>query len=141
MITGRGRFNLYLLLALVATIACGCRTHKDDKSKELASLRVHLEEGAGGISPAKKISIYRASPVDLEVEQEPFLTEAHVASAQVVNALGGFEIQIRLNRQGVWLLQEYSAANSGKRYALFSQFGVKGKESRWLAAPPVLRAS
>jgi hypothetical protein len=139
MITVRGRFNLYLLLALVATIACGCRTHKNDKSKQLATLRVHMQTGAGGISPAKKISIYRASPVDMSVEQEPFLTEAHVASAQVVNALGGFEIQIQLNRQGTWLLQEYSASNSGQRYAIFSQFGEKGKESRWLAAPQFTR--
>ena len=139
MITARGRFNLYLLLALVATIAGGCRTHKDDKSKQLATLRVHLEGGADGISKPKDIAIYRASPVDLQVEQEPFLTEAHVASARVVNAIGGFEIQIQLNRQGVWLLQEYSASNSGKRYAIFSQFGEKGKESRWLAAPQFSR--
>lgn len=135
MITGRGRFNLYLLLALVAIIACGCRTHKNDKSKQLATLRIHLQAGPDGLSPGKKISLYRASPMDMTVEQDPFLTEAHVASAQVVNALGGFEIQIQLNRQGTWLLQEYSASNSGKHYAIFSQFGVKGKESRWLGAP------
>ena len=139
MITGRGRFNLYLLLALVATIACGCRTHKNDKDKQLATLRVHLQAGPDGLSHGQKISIFRASPVDMMVEQEPFLTEAHVASAQVVNALGGFEIQIQLNRQGAWLLQEYSASNSGKHYAIFSQFGEKGKESRWLGAPQFAR--
>jgi preprotein translocase subunit SecD len=139
MITGRGRFNLYLLLALVATVACGCRTHKNDKDKQLATLRVHLQAGPDGISRVQKISIFRANPMDMMIEQAPFLTEAHVASAQVVNALGGFEIQIQLNRQGTWLLQEYSASNSGKHYAIFSQFGEKGKESRWLGAPQFAR--
>jgi hypothetical protein len=33
------------------------------------------------------------------------------------------------------LLQQYSATYSGKRYVVFSQFGVKAKETRWLAAP------
>jgi preprotein translocase subunit SecD len=135
MITTRGRFNLYLLLALVATIACGCRTHKNDKNKQLATLRIHLEAGVESTSRVLKVPIYRANPVDLQVEQEPFLTEAHVASAHVVSVLGGFDIQIQLSRQGVWLFQEYSASNPGKHYAIFSQFGPKGKESRWLAAP------
>lgn len=139
MITVRGRFNLYLLLALVATIACGCRTHKNDKSKQLATLRIHLEAGGESSSRALKVPIYRANPVDVQIEQDPFLTEAHVASAQVVSALGGFDIQIQLNRQGTWLLQEYSAGNTGKHYAIFAQFGVKGKETRWLAAPQFSR--
>jgi hypothetical protein len=49
--------------------------------------------------------------------------------------MGGFDLQIQLNQEGTWLLQEYSASNPGKHFAIFSQFGEKGKESRWLAAP------
>jgi hypothetical protein len=139
MIIGRPRFNLYLLLALAAAMACGCRTHKNDKAKQLATLRVHLESGAEGLSRELTVPIYRASPVDIRVEQEPFLTEAHVAGARVVDVLGGFDLQIQLNRQGTWLLQEYSASNLGKHYAIFSQFGEKGKEARWLAAPQFAR--
>ncbi|HEX4265517.1 MAG TPA: hypothetical protein VH597_14370 [Verrucomicrobiae bacterium] len=135
MITGRRRFNLYLLVAFAAIIASGCRTHKNDKSKELATLRIHLESGIDDTSRTKKVPIYRASPVDLTVDLDPFLTEAHVASAKVVDVLGGFDIQIQLNRQGSWLLQEFSASNPGKHYAIFTQFGEKGKQSRWLAAP------
>jgi preprotein translocase subunit SecD len=136
MITGRGRFNLYLLLALATVVAGGCRTHKHDKTKELATLRIHLESGVDDdASRTQKVPIYRASPVDLTVDKEPFLTEAHVASAKVVDVLGGFDLQIQLNRQGSWLFQEYSASNSGKHYAIFSQFGEKGKQSRWLGAP------
>ena len=135
MSTARRRFNLNLLLALATLLAGGCLTHSDDKSKELATLRVHLESSIDDTSRTKKVPIYRASPVDLTVDQEPFLTEAHVASAKVVNVLGGFDLQIQLNRQGSWLLQEYSASNPGRHYAIFTQFGEKGKQSRWLAAP------
>jgi hypothetical protein len=85
-----------------------------------------------GTSVAK---IYRASPVEMQVEKEAFLTEADVASARVVEVLGGFDIQIQMNREGTWMLQNYSASNSGKHYAIFSQFGEKGKQARWLAAP------
>lgn len=135
MITGPGRFNLYLLLVLTTAFTFGCRTEKNDKKKELATLRVHLESGADTLSGSIKVPIYRASPVELQVDKDPFLNEAHVASARVVDVLGGFDLQIQLNRQGTWLLQEYSANNPGKHYAIFTQFGEKGKESRWLAAP------
>jgi hypothetical protein len=69
------------------------------------------------------------------VQNEPFLTEVQVASAKVVDVLGGFDLQIQLNHQGTLLLQQYSADNRGRHYAIFTQFGEKGKESRWLAAP------
>ncbi|HWD93156.1 MAG TPA: hypothetical protein VG938_12500 [Verrucomicrobiae bacterium] len=135
MSTGRCRFNLYLLLTLATLLASGCQTHKDNKSKELATLRIHVESDIDDPSHTEKVPIYRASPVDLTVDKEPFLTEAHVASAKVVTVLGGFDLQIQLNRQGSWLLQGTSAGNPGKHYAIFSQFGEKGKQSRWLAAP------
>ena len=138
MIIGRGRFNTYLLLTLALVPLCGCHTTKTEeekKSKLLATLRVHLEGTPGDPMGTVTVPIYRASPVDITVEKEPFLTEAHVASARVVSVLGGFELQIQLNRQGIWLLQNYSASNLGKHYAVFSQFGEKGKKSRWLAAP------
>jgi preprotein translocase subunit SecD len=125
---------------LAVVSLCGCQTHKNDKNKLLATFRVHLETAAEQeTAGSQKVPIYRAAPVEIEVEKDPFLTEAHVASARVVNVLGGFDIMIQLNRQGIWLLQEYSAANSGKHYAIFSQFGEKGKNSRWLAAPQFSR--
>jgi len=135
MITGRARFNLYLLLAVAAFSFCGCQTHKNDKSKELATLRIHLEAGPEDAGRTTKVPIYRAHPYEIEVQQDPFITEAHVASARVVDTIGGFELQIHLNRQGSWLFQDYSATYRGKHFAIFSQFGEKGKESRWLGAP------
>ena len=137
MITGRNRFNIYLLPLLAATLLCGCRTHshaKDDKEKKLATLRVHLEASSDDAFGGAKAQIYRAAPVELTIEKDPFLTEAHVESAQVVNVLGGFDLQIKLNTEGTWLLQTYSAGNPGKHYAIFSQFVEKSNKGRWLAA-------
>ena len=139
MITGRSRFNLYLLVALVAIVAVGCRTHKDNKKKQLATFRVHLEAGPQDTGRSIQVPIYRANPVQLQVQNEPFLTELNVASAKVVDVLGGFDLQIQLNREGSMLLQEYSANNRGKHFAIFTQFGEKGKNARWLGAPAFSR--
>jgi hypothetical protein len=139
MITGQGRFNLYLSLAIVLVLAGGCRTDKHDQKKLFATLRIHLEASAVDTDRSIEVPIYRATPFKLQMQQEPFLTEAHVASAKVVDALGGFDLQIQLNREGTWLFQQASANNRGKHFAIFSQFGPKGKESRWLAAPQFSR--
>ncbi len=138
MITGRGRFNIYLLLVAVAAVSfSGCSTDKKDKKdkKEKATLRVHVEASADDPMGTSVAKIYRASPVEMQVEKEAFLTEVDVASARVVEVLGGFDIQIQMNREGTWMLQNYSASNTGKHYAIFSQFGEKGKQARWLGAP------
>lgn len=136
MIIGRNRFNLYLLLSLLlVAVASGCATHKDDPEKRLATFRVHLEAQTEDADRTQRVAVFRASPVEFIVEKEPFLDEAHVSSARVMEVLGGFDIMVQLNRQGTWLLQEYSASNPGRHYAIFSQFGEKGKEARWLAAP------
>jgi len=135
MITGRRRFNLYLLTALVAVLAFGCQTAKDKKDKQLATLRIHIGSGPEDIDRAIQVPIYRAQPIQVQVQRDAVLTEAHVAGARVVDVLGGFELLIQMNRQGTWLLQQFSASYSGRNYAVFSQFGEKGKESRWLAAP------
>jgi len=139
MITGRRRFNLYLLTAILAMVAVGCASHKNDKDKQLATFRMHLEAGAEDSARTTTIQLYRAKPFDMPVQKDPILTEAHVAAARVVEALGGFELQIQLNQQGTWLLQQYSASYSGRHYALFTQFGEKGKETRWLGAPQFSR--
>lgn len=138
MIIGRNRFNIYLLPLLTAALLCGCRTHNNaegKEKKEMATLRVHLEASADDAFGGAKAQIYRADPVELTVEKDPFLTEAHVESAEVVNVLGGFDLRVKLNTEGSWLLQTYSASNPGKHYAIFSQFGEKSNKGRWLAAP------
>ncbi len=115
--------------------ACGCQTAKDKKDKELATFRFYLQAGPEDSDNSMDVPVYRAEPVQIRVQKEPVLTEAHVASARVVDVLGGFDLLVQLNRQGAWLLQQYSATYSGKRYVVFSQFGEKAQEKRWLAAP------
>jgi preprotein translocase subunit SecD len=51
--------------------------------------------------------------------------------------MGGFEISLQFNREGTWLLEQYSSANRGRKIAVFCEFGVELKEHRWLAAPVV----
>jgi preprotein translocase subunit SecD len=137
MITGRNRFNLYLLILLAGLSACGCRTsQKDPKAKLLSTIRVHLGATASDAERSVKAEIYREHPFSVTLQRDPFLTEAHIAAAKIMEVPGGgFDLQIQFNQQGTWLLQQYSAANPGKHYAIFSQFGEKGKKSRWLAAP------
>jgi hypothetical protein len=119
----------------VAITACGCQTAKDKKDKELATFRFYLQAGPEDSDSSMEVPIYRAQPVQVRVQKDPALTEAQVASARVVDVLGGFDLLIQLDRQGTWLLQQYSATYSGKHYVVFSQFGEKAKEKRWLAAP------
>ena len=44
-----------------------------------------------------------------------------------------------LTIDGTVLLEECTAANRGRRIAIFSQFGEKIKDYRWLAAPVITR--
>jgi hypothetical protein len=137
MLIQRCRFNTYLLLALCSLIAGGCQTDKSDKSpkskgkKDLCTLQVHIEVNSDGSNRNEPVPIYRAKPVLVNVEKLPFITEKNVVSAALIDEQGGFAIQIQFDRQGTWLLEQYSAVNRGRHIAILSDFG----EVRWLAAP------
>ncbi len=135
MITGPRRFNLYLGLALTLALASGCLSRKNNPDKQIATLRVHLEARDNDPDRTMTVNVLRSNPVPVTIEKEPFLTEANVAEASVVEVAGGYDLQIRLDRQGTWLLQNYSASNPGRHFAIFSHFGKDEKESRWLTAP------
>ena len=138
MLTGQKRFNIYLGLLLATVLAGGCQTAAR-KNKEISTLRLHLEVNPDGTDRNKPVPVYRASPVMISVERTPFLHEANVTKAELVDATGGFAIQIQFDRQGAWLLEQYSTAHKGKRFAIFSQFGETAAQCRWLAAPLVSR--
>ena len=134
------RFNIYL--ALISTLAalCGCQLLGLSGSKELLStFRLHLETERDGTKANEFVPIYREKPVMVNVEKEPFLTEANIAEAKVIDVVGGFALRIRFDRPGTALLEEYTTANRGRKIAVFSQFGEKIKDSRWLAAPIIAR--
>ena len=132
----RQRFNIYLLVTLAAAAVCGCRSTGDKQSKKLLStLRLHLETSRYGSKSNERVPIYRQKPIWITVQQAPFLTEADVAEAKVIEAEGGFALRIQFTHAGTTLLELNTVQNPGRRIAIFSQFGEKIEDHRWLAAP------
>jgi len=121
-------FNIYLLL--LAALMPGCLS-TDKKDKDLSTFRMHIETNPDGTAQNGPVTIGRSEPFVVNVENAPFITETHVENTSVIDGLGGFQIMIQLNRQGTWLLEQYSMASREKRAAIFSNFG----QPRWLAAP------
>ena len=77
----------------------------------------------------------RADPVLVTITQEPILTEANLVAAKIIDAPGGFAIAVQFDETGTWILEQYSAANPGRHFAIFGQWGEKLADGRWLAAP------
>jgi preprotein translocase subunit SecD len=135
-------FNTYLVLLIVA-LAGGCKsTDSADKSKEkkpdkkeATTLGFHPEENQDGTGHSSAVQVSRNQPFTVNVRKSPILTELNVQKASVIDVLGGFQIMIQFDRQGTWILEQYSVADRGKRLAVFSQFG----QARWLAAPVLER--
>jgi hypothetical protein len=123
-------FNTYLLL--LAALMLGCQS---TRKKELSTFRIHVETNLDGSGHNGPVTIGRSDPFTVNVEKTPFITERHVENASVIDGLGGFQIMVQLNQQGVWLLEQYSLAAREKRAVIFSNFG----EPRWLAAPKLSR--
>jgi preprotein translocase subunit SecD len=73
------------------------------------------------------------------IKSEPILTEANIVAAKVMDATGGFAIEIKFDENGAWLLEQYSAANPGRHFVIFGQWGDKLANGRWLAAPQTTR--
>ena len=127
------RFNIYLALAFLLGLACGCQTDKSEK--EVGALRVHIEVSPDPGGTSQNISVLRSDPVLVTIKRGPILTEANIVSAKVIDARGGFAIEIKFDENGTWLLEQYSAANSGRHFAIFGQWSEKPGAGRWLAAP------
>lgn len=135
------RFNIYFVVALSLAIFCGCQTAKSKSKKPLSTFRLHQEMNRDPMGRSEEISVFRAEPVKLIVSKAPFLTEANVKEAKVVDTPGGFALSIQFDHEGAWLLEQYTAATRGKHIAVFSQFmnvdEHKLNSGRWLAAPRI----
>jgi hypothetical protein len=133
------RFNIYLMLALVLGLAGGCKSLETKRKEATARLSINLEVSPGGPAKTQQVPVYRENPVLVNIHTEPFLTDANVLSAKVVNDVGGFSLQIQLDRDGTILLEQRTVANRGRRYVIYCKWGVPPKwelnEGRWLAAP------
>jgi hypothetical protein len=140
MMIVRNRFNTYFAIFLGLFFAAGCHTAPKEP-KCVATLRVHIQVDPQPMDFSREVPIYRAKPVLVPVDRSPFLTEANVKSAEIVDVPGGgFSLQIEFGRQGKWLLEQYTTTNPGRRMAIFSAF-TDGKitEERWLGAPRIVK--
>jgi preprotein translocase subunit SecD len=131
------QFNIYLALAILLGGVCGCQTNPQEKV--VGALRVHIEVNPDPAGTSQTISVLRSNPVLVTIKNEPIVTEANVVAAKVMDATGGFAIEIKLDENGTWLLEQYSAANPGRHLVIFGQWGDKLPNGRWLAAPIITR--
>jgi preprotein translocase subunit SecD len=134
------RFNIYLLLIAVLVLSNGCGTFSSKNKIHVATLRVHLESPRDPSGMTETISLLRNAPVQITIEKNPFLNEAHIEQARVLEAGDEFILSIKLNQQGQRLLEQYTSTNPQRRLAIRSQFRI-GEQvyDRWLAAPLVTR--
>jgi len=112
---------------------CGCQTEK--KNKQVSALRVHIEVNPDNTGTTQTISFLRSDPVLITVANDPILSEANIIAAKVTDARGGFAIQVQFDESSALMLEQYSAANPGKHFVIFGQWGEKLANGRWLAAP------
>ena len=126
------RFNLYLyFLALLAPgLWSGCQSPGGPR-KEASTLRLHLEERGGDPSRIIQVPVYREQPIQVRVSRDPFLSEADVQKAEVVESHGGYAIKVQFDRHGTLVLDMTTTGHAGSKIAIESQFG----QARWLAAP------
>jgi preprotein translocase subunit SecD len=134
-------FNIYLCgLALALLAAAGClgtqafESREDKPEHQLTVLRLHIQSSPDRTDRTMEVPVFRASPVLVNINKNPFITEANVTSAEVTDEPGGFSIRVVFDRQGRWLLESYTAKNLKRRMVIFSSFGP---EERWLAAPTI----
>jgi preprotein translocase subunit SecD len=135
------QFNLYLpLLPVLALLAllCGCQSGKKDK-EPTAALRIHIESSDSLAGTGQTVSVLRVDPVLVSIATDPVLTEANITAAEVISVQGGYAVEVKFNQTGAWTLEQFSAANPGKHFVIFGQWGEKVTDGRWLAAPVISR--
>jgi len=134
------RFNLYFLPVVVCLLAAGCAgTLFHHEKKQVALLRIHGESETSAAGPTKTISVLRSQPVEVNITTDPILTEADVVAARLLDAPGGFAVEVKFEDMGSWRLEQYSAMNPGKHLVIFAQWGKTLADGRWLAAPLIAR--
>ena len=131
------RFKHYLLvLAVTFAGVMGCKSTEEGKPKKDRSLvMLHIETNPDGTKYTRKIAVYKSDPIFFHIYTEPFLDTGSLDQATVMDALGGFAIQLQFNRHGTAVLDSFTTSNKGRHLIIFCQFD----EPRWLAAPIISR--
>jgi hypothetical protein len=130
-------FNIFLALAVLTGLAGGCQSNK--QKDKTAALRIHIESAPNLTGTTQQITVLRSEPVVVTINRDPILTEANIAAARIINAQGGFALEIKCDEQGTRLLEHYSATNPGRHFVIYGHWGEKPTDGRWLAAPLISR--
>ena len=140
------RFNLFLALAMLAALLAGCtamQTLGFKKDEPLGTLRVHIELSPSNATASKDtaqtVTVLRADPVNVTIDKDPVLTENNLVAAKVVKTPDAPVIEVRFDENGTWILEQYSAANPGRHFVIYAQWGKDMKDGRWIAAPLITR--
>jgi preprotein translocase subunit SecD len=137
------RLNIYFMLTLALAVLCGCQSAETKRKKQPSRLGLYLEVNPDAANGSEFVPIYREKPVMMNIQKQPFLAEDRIKEAKVLDVMGGFAISSQFDRQGSWLLEQYTAANRGTHFAIFSQWAGPPEEKlnkgRWLAAPKILK--
>jgi hypothetical protein len=137
------RFNIYLMLVLALALACGCRSPESKRNQALARMSFNIEVSRGSPAASVQVPVYRQNPVLINIHKAPFLTDQNILSVKVLSDVGGFALEIQLDRDGTILLEQQTVANRGRHFAVFCQWGTPPNwelnSGRWLAAPQFTR--
>jgi hypothetical protein len=120
-------FNLYFILFCVV-VAAGCASDKkaDEKKehkKEQSTIRLYMEDNGPGTGV---VQVTR-DKIPIPVEREPFLTEADLKKASLVNEPDGtFSIQLVFDDHASLLLDMKTSSSKGRHIVVFSQFPPAG---------------
>jgi hypothetical protein len=130
------RFNIYLAAAVALSLLCGCQTAEAKRKKLPATLRLYLEENPDRAKRTESVSV---GGIKLNVQNEPFLNEAFIKKAEILEVAGGFSIRVTFDRHGKWVLEQYTTSNRGRHLVMLSQWVPANQEKvnkgRWIAAP------
>jgi preprotein translocase subunit SecD len=141
------RFNLFLALAVAAGLVAGCKSTMSDlgleKNQPMGALRVHIElspnNAALASETAENVSVLRSQPVKVTIDKDPVLTENNLIAAKVIATPDAPAIEVRFDVNGTWILEQYSAANPGRHFVIYAQWGKDMKDGRWIAAPLITK--
>jgi hypothetical protein len=143
-------FNLYLvgLTAALTVIWVGCSTSPETRRRD----KVHYtelwlyESAPDTFIDTNKTMAITVANIPFLVRKTPFLTEASLEDAQVVDSPGGgYALQLRFDDHGRFELDNFTASHRWQHLVIFARYGVRKEQDEvplkeaWLAAPLITR--
>jgi len=131
-------FNHYLVPIMVLALLCGCQTPERKRKQAITSIRLHLEAHPDPTGRTEVVAVHQNPLVQMSVDKTPFLTDADLQSAKLIEVVGGYAVKLQFDKKGTWILEEYTSGNLGSHLVIFCQFPelpeYKLNHGRWLAA-------